>query len=393
MASALQPTSTVNPSMKNIFNKFRRHSVRRFFAAASVSSVGLVAVTRNLYKVSQRSIVHASNQDEPQKYDLIVIGGGSAGIATAKRAASYGAKVKLFEYKRFGGTCVNVGCVPKKLMWTASNIATTLHHHSAHYGFTFGNTWRHKGNEADFDMSVMKQRRDDYIKFLNGIYARGLNNLNVDHENAYAKFVDKNIIEADGKQYTAPNILIAVGGFPYVPDIPVECASLQSDNDHHKFTSLLQGKELIDTSDDFFNNLDDIPKKVAVVGAGYIAVELAQVLQGLGSDVSLFIRGDHPLRSFDIMIQHGVHNALVHSGVNVNYRTNIDAIEKQSNGKKTMVARQGEKYEDFDYVLYAIGRGPLAEDLGLDKTDVKQVSAYLCVFVDSLCIYYEKQIG
>ena len=124
--------------------------------------------------------------------------------------------------------------------------------------------------------------------------------------------------------------------------------------------------------------MDDIPKKVAVVGAGYIAVELAQVLQGLGSDVSLFIRGDHPLRSFDIMIQHGVHNALVHSGVNVVYKTNIDAIEKQSNGKKTMVARQGEKYEDFDYVLYAIGRGPLAEDLGLDKTDVKQVNIFVC---------------
>ena len=111
---------------------------------------------------------------------------------------------------------------------------------------------------------------------------------------------------------------------------------------------------------------------MAVVGAGYIAVELAQVLQGLGSQVSLFIRGDHPLRKFDIMVQNGVHNALVHSGVDVVYKTNIDEIKKQNNDKYTMVGREGRNFEDYDYVLYAIGRGPLAEQLGLDKTNVKQ---------------------
>lgn len=203
------------------FKRFTRRNVRHFTAFA-VGGAGLSVAARNFYRISQRSFVAASNSNEDiQKYDLIVIGGGSAGIASAKRAASYGAKVKLFEYKRYGGTCVNVGCVPKKLMWTASNIATSLDTYAKHYGFNFGNNWKHNNNEFDFDMKGLKKRRDDYIVFLNGIYKRGLDNLNIDHENSYAKFVDENIVEANGKKYTADKILIAVGGFPYIPNIPV----------------------------------------------------------------------------------------------------------------------------------------------------------------------------
>eukprot|EP00484_Ammonia_sp_Unknown_P023584 CAMPEP_0197026480 /NCGR_PEP_ID=MMETSP1384-20130603/6555_1 /TAXON_ID=29189 /ORGANISM="Ammonia sp." /LENGTH=538 /DNA_ID=CAMNT_0042455153 /DNA_START=34 /DNA_END=1650 /DNA_ORIENTATION=+ len=334
------------------FARLKHRNTRRF-TTFIIGSAGLSAVGRNFYRISQRSFAKAApDQDKVKQYDLIVIGGGSAGIASAKRAAEYGAKVKLFEAKRFGGTCVNVGCVPKKLMWTCSNMATMIEHHSTGYGFKFGNNWLHNNNKFDFDMKGMKQRRDDYVKFLNGIYERGLTKLNIDHEHSFAKFVDKNVIEADGQLYTAPKILIAVGGFPYVPNIP--------------------GREHANTSDDFFNKLDYIPKKVAVVGAGYIAVELAQVLQGLGSSVSLFIRGDHPLRKFDKMLQHGVHNALVHSGVNVVANTNIAEIQQKSGNKYTMVAREGGEYSDFDYVIYAIGRGPLAEDLGLQQTDVQQ---------------------
>lgn len=210
-------------NFRRIAQGFMRRNLRQIkLSSFFVGGVGLSAAMRNFSRFSQRSVVSASNSNEPQKYDLIVIGGGSGGIASAKRAASYGAKVKLFEYKRMGGTCVNVGCVPKKLMWTASNMATTLRTHSKFFGFSFGNNWKHDNNEFDFDYKGLKKRRDDYIVVLNGIYSRGLDNLNIDHENAYAKFVGKDIVEADGKLYTAPKILIAVGGFPYVPDIPVQ---------------------------------------------------------------------------------------------------------------------------------------------------------------------------
>jgi len=258
----------------------------------------------------------------------------------------------LFESKRFGGTCVNVGCVPKKLMWTGSNIATILGHHSKHYGFSFGNTWKHNDNGFDLDFAKLKRKRDAYIVRLNGIYERGLDGLGISHEQAEAKFVAPQVIEANNKRYTAPRILIAVGGYPYVPAIP--------------------GSEHVTTSDDFFNELDVLPKKVAVVGAGYIAVELAQVLQGLGSQVSLFVRGDHPLRKFDAMIQGGVHNALLHSGVDLVTNTNIARIDKEKDSSLRLEADGGAQFKGFDYVLYAIGRGPLQEELGLEHTRVVQ---------------------
>ncbi|ETO09783.1 glutathione-disulfide reductase, partial [Reticulomyxa filosa] len=181
-------------------------------------------------------------------------------------------KVILFEKKRLGGTCVNVGCVPKKVMWTAANVASTLRHDAPNFGFSFDN--------LRLDWKTLKERRDNYVKYLNRIYEKNLNDSKVSCVFSHAKFVAPNIVQSteDGKRYTADNILIGVGGFPYRPDIP--------------------GKEYVYTSDDFFNKLDRLPKRVAVVGAGYIAVELAQVLKELGSDVSLLIRGRHPLRKF-----------------------------------------------------------------------------------------------
>lgn len=171
---------------------------------------------------------------------------------------------------------------------------------------------------------------------------------------SHAKFIDSNIVESDGIKYNGKHILIAVGGFPYIPKI--------------------SGKEFIETSDDFFNKLDYVPKKVAVVGAGYIAVELAQVLQGLGSEVHLFIRGEHPLRKFDIMIQKSIHNALCHSGVKVINNSNIIEIKEISNKNYTLITKENNnvEYKEFDYILYAIGRGPLTEDLGLQHTKVIQ---------------------
>ena len=179
-------------------------------------------------------------------------------------------------------------------MWQASTISHLLHGQAKFYGFGIGN--------ITFDMKGLKARRDDYVKFLNRIYENNLNRDGITHVEGHAKFVDKYTVECNGKKYSGDNVLIAVGGFPYKPN-----------------KNTFDGYEYINTSDDFFNKLDYLPKKCCVVGAGYIAVELAQVLQLLGSDVSLFIRGDHPLRAFDILIEKGVHNSLAKSGVKVRF--------------------------------------------------------------------------
>jgi len=282
-------------------------------------------------------------------YDVLVIGGGSGGIGFSKRAASYGAKVCLFENKRLGGTCVNVGCVPKKIMFNTANVAQTLRHAKS-YGFDFG-----ENNSYTFSYPELKKRRDAHIVKLNGIYGRGLDKLNIDCVQATVKFVDKNTLEADGKKYRAERILIACGGSPRIPNIP--------------------GKEFIATSDDFFNTLEELPKKCAVVGAGYIAVELGHVMQSLGSDVSLFYRKGSVLRSFDADIQACAIKELKHVGVDMVANTSISSIEKAEDGTFTLesISKQAgtRRFEGYDYVLYAIGRNPVtnnlnADDLGLE---------------------------
>jgi glutathione reductase (NADPH) len=194
------------------------------------------------------------------KFDLIVIGGGSGGIAHARRAAEYGASVAVVESGRLGGTCVNVGCVPKKVMWYA---AGQMHHaaHAADYGFDM----TVKGH----DWSAVKERRDAYVARLNGIYERNLGNSGVTMITGAARFVDAHTVAVGNDEYSADRIVIATGGRPMVPDIP--------------------GAELGITSDGFFE-LGERPQRVLVVGSGYIAVELAGVFNGLGSDVQLVVR-------------------------------------------------------------------------------------------------------
>ncbi|BEI88364.1 uncharacterized protein CcaverHIS019_0110820 [Cutaneotrichosporon cavernicola] len=289
------------------------------------------------------------------EYDLFVIGGGSGGLGTARRAASYGAKVGLAEAShRLGGTCVNVGCVPKKVMWYTSEEASSLRHAAA-YGF--GNAEENDKIVASFNWPKLKKKRDAYIERLNGIYDRNLAKDGVDYHEGYASFVDKNTLNIkslNGENYTikAKKIVIAVGGKPHVPtDEEVPGASLGID------------------SDGFFE-LEEQPKRVAVVGAGYIAVELAGIFNGLGSETHLLIRHGAVLRTFDPMLSDVLLPWMEHVGMNVHKETGVTKVEKIDGGLRVH-QKNGEPI-DVDTVVWAIGRHANDNGLGLDKVGVKQ---------------------
>ncbi|HKJ95484.1 MAG TPA: FAD-dependent oxidoreductase, partial [Gammaproteobacteria bacterium] len=206
-------------------------------------------------------------------YDLICIGGGSGGIATARRAAAHGARCAVIESSRLGGTCVNVGCVPKKVMWNAAHAAEGLTH-ARDYGFDLA--------VHGHDWGTLVERREAYIRRLNDIYARNLEKSGAEWIRGHARFTDAHTVDVDGELYTADRFVVAVGGRPVLPDLP--------------------GAELGIDSDGFFA-LTARPGRVAVVGAGYIAVELAAVLHRLGSKVTLHVRREGPLRRFDPIIR------------------------------------------------------------------------------------------
>ncbi|MGY0582794.1 MAG: FAD-dependent oxidoreductase, partial [Paraglaciecola chathamensis] len=206
-------------------------------------------------------------------FDYICIGGGSGGIASANRAAKHGKKVALIEARLIGGTCVNVGCVPKKAMWFGAQVAEAINHYAPDYGFDV--------TVNKFDWKKLVESREAYVKRIHASYDRVLGNNDITVINGFARFVNKNTVEVDGKEYTADHILIATGGRPVTPSIP--------------------GAELGIDSDGFFE-LTEQPKRVVVVGAGYIAVELAGVLHSLGSETHLVVRKHAPLRSFDSML-------------------------------------------------------------------------------------------
>jgi glutathione reductase (NADPH) len=217
-------------------------------------------------------------------YDLIAIGGGSGGLSVAERAAQYGAKCAVVEADKMGGTCVNVGCVPKKVMWYGAEVAQTLQN-SGSYGFDV--------EVKGFDWARLVAAREGYIKGITDWYGNYLTDSNIDNIKGFASFVDAKTLEINGDLYTADHIVIATGGVPVVPDTP--------------------GAELGITSDGFFA-LTKQPKRVAVVGAGYIAVELAGVLNTLGSDVSLLLRREHFLASFDAMLRDSLMEEMLNDG-------------------------------------------------------------------------------
>ena len=273
-------------------------------------------------------------------FDLLVIGGGSGGLAHAQRAAEYGRNVAVVESGRLGGTCVNVGCVPKKLMWY------TAHHvHQAHHAGDFGFDIAVNGH----DWSGLKKKREAYIQRLNGIYAGNLDRRGVTLIEGYAKFVDPHTVAVGDRQYTADRICIATGGFPFVPRI--------------------HGAEHGITSDGFFE-LEDRPRRVALVGSGYVAVELAGVFNALGSETTVMVRKDGVLRSFDRMLRDELEAAMRRSGIMI--ETEFHPCELQKSGTGLAVAGEdGRTFGEYDAVVWAVGRAPASEGLELELAGVE----------------------
>jgi glutathione reductase (NADPH) len=285
-------------------------------------------------------------------YDFFVIGAGSGGIASARRAASHGAKVAVAECHVLGGTCVNVGCVPKKVMWNAASIAEAVVHDMEHYGFA--------GMEhITFDWNCLKQARDKYIQRLNGIYDRNLATSDVTRMFGVASLVGPNTVSftsSDGsetKTVTAKHILIATGGKPVVP----------------------AGEGIMEhaiTSDGFFE-LENMPRKAVVVGAGYIAVELAGVLQALGSDTKLVVRKHKALRNFDDMLSDTLDEEMKRQGIEIFRNTEgVKKIELDGDGLKTVHLNNGQTIDGVDTVIVAPGRTPNVDKLNLSEVGVAQ---------------------
>lgn len=274
-------------------------------------------------------------------YDYLAIGAGSGGIASANRAAIRGAKAAVIEAKAVGGTCVNVGCVPKKVMWYGAHIAEALKYSEA-YGF--------KLEQNGFAWSTLVENREAYISRIHGGYERGFANNGVDYIKGFARFVDKNTVEVDGEKITADHITIATGGRPTIPQLP--------------------GAEYGIDSDGFFA-LTEQPKKAVIVGAGYIAVEIAGVLHALGSEAHLLVRGDRPLRNFDNDITEALLQRIQQDGPQLHTHCNVDSIEKRDDGKLTVKTIDGESIDDVDTVIWAIGRDPATDKINLEAAGVE----------------------
>jgi glutathione reductase (NADPH) len=274
-----------------------------------------------------------------EHFDYIAIGGGSGGIASANRAASYGKKCAIVEAKVLGGTCVNVGCVPKKAMWFAGQIADALKL-APDYGYAV--------EAPPLDWGRLLQSREAYISRIHASYERVLGKNQVTVLKGHARFIDKNTLEVDGVRYSADHISIATGGVPAWPAIP--------------------GSELGIDSDGFFA-LDHCPKRVAVVGAGYIAVEIAGVLQALGSETHLLVRHDKALRSFDAMLSDSLHQLMQHNGIAVHPHTEVSRVSKEADGSLLLSLSGGQTLQ-VDCLIWAIGRQPNSQNLNLTAAGV-----------------------
>ena len=272
-------------------------------------------------------------------FDLISIGGGSGGLACAQRAAEFGAKTAVIEPHRLGGTCVNVGCVPKKIMWNASAVALSLQD-AGDYGFDV--------KVGMSDWAELKRKRDAYVLRLNGIYERNLGAKGVAYVRGAARFVDAHTVEVNGQRLSARHIVIATGGKPVLPKIP--------------------GVEFGISSDGFFD-LETRPHRVAVVGSGYIACELAASFHELGSQVEQFIRKERLLTNFDVMLGKSLMREVRALGMVVQENV-VPAAVRDVSGKKTLVAQDGREFAGFDCVLWAIGRDANVAGLDLQKAGV-----------------------
>jgi glutathione reductase (NADPH) len=272
-------------------------------------------------------------------YDLFVIGAGSGGIATARRAAQYGAKVGIAEFSRLGGTCVNRGCIPKKLMVYASHFPD-LFEDAQGYG------WSPVQSTLDWKKMITAVNKE--LERLNGVYQRMIDNAGVDLMNGFAKFLDPHTLEIDDRKITADKILIAAGGQPYKPDIP--------------------GIEHAIVSDDMFQ-LEEQPKHIAIIGTGYIGVEFACIMNGLGSEVTLLDRNDLILRGFDDDLRSGIQEGMQQHGIQILNHSQAASIEKTSEGLKIAIADSSVTVT-ADVILSATGRRPSLQSLGLENAGV-----------------------
>ncbi|HEY3669137.1 MAG TPA: glutathione-disulfide reductase [Polyangiaceae bacterium] len=276
------------------------------------------------------------------RFDFLVIGGGSGGLAAARRAASYGARVALVEVAALGGTCVNVGCVPKKVMWNAAQVADALHA-AADYGFDV--------EIRGHDFAALRTRREAYIARMREVYAHNLRKDAVQLFTGHARFSGPREVTVGDVVLSAQHVLIATGSAASIPELP--------------------GAELGQISDGFFA-LEALPKRVLLVGAGYIAVELAGVLRGLGSEVTLAMRHDRPLRGFDVMLGDALRHALEESGVHVFHEVNVASVATDAHGARVATLEDGRALPPVDLLLWTIGRHANVENLGLDAASVRR---------------------
>ena len=272
-------------------------------------------------------------------YDLYVIGAGSGGVRASRISAQFGAKVAVAESTFLGGTCVNVGCVPKKLFVYGSHFHEDFED-SRHYG------WNNK--IVKFNWPTLRDNKTKEIERLNGIYANLLDTAGVEIHHGKATLFDANTIDIEGRRYTSKYILIATGGTPTVPDFP--------------------GNDLVITSNEAFY-LPELPKKIVIVGGGYIAVEFAGIFAGLGVDTTLLYRGPLFLRGFDISIREFVKKEISNKNINLLFNTDVNSI-KNEGASRILSLSDGEQIS-CDLVLYATGRKPNTTGLGLENTEVE----------------------
>lgn len=274
-------------------------------------------------------------------YDYLAIGGGSGGIASINRAAMYGQKCALIEAKELGGTCVNVGCVPKKVMWHAAQVAEAINNYGPDYGFDT--------TINQFNWDVLLKNRSAYIDRIHNSYDNVLGRNKVDVIKGFARFVDAHTVEVNGEKITADHILIATGGRPVLPNIP--------------------GAEYGIDSDGFFE-LQALPKRTAVVGAGYIAVEIAGVLNALGSETHLFVRKHAPLRTFDPLIVDTLVEVMNTEGPTLHTESTPKAVVKNADGSLTLQLENGNE-QTVDCLVWAIGREPMTDNLNIEAAGVE----------------------
>ena len=275
------------------------------------------------------------------EHDLVVIGAGSGGLAAVRRAAAHGARTLVIEHGPMGGTCVNVGCVPKKIMWFGASVAHVLEHDAGDYGF--------RVNVESFDWATLKAARDRYVNGLNGRYDAALEKAGIEVVHGSARIAGPHEVVVGDRRISAEHIMVATGGRPTMPDLP--------------------GAEHAITSDGFFE-LEACPKKVAVVGSGYIAVELAGMLRALGAEVTMLVRKQHLLRPFDTMLRDELMQQVQNDGITVQTGTQVERIERQTDGLLTVECSADQRLEQLDALIFAIGRVPNTDGLGLETAGV-----------------------